>query len=303
MEYPNLSGDEFKRFINFFRLIFIGVTTAITFLVTIGLYFSYKDMNSMRQEVSERSKEIASQLKEMRQQSQQEISSTQDYALKQIAMVREDARTTAMTSTKLYLEDIFSRGQVKTVIEDVAEQRIRRKLDEIVNSNINQFEGNLQERFKTTVRLNAAYDRIRWGERSEYDFVDSLRRFSRDTLVRNVALMIIESKTFDYDVAFKNDDTLFTKNKYTGLRQIFSEPTDTIFFHQKPSDSEIGEFLFERIEKGKDLSEIYYCFLALPFFTDYKIRPFDFETFREAQRNRKARKRTKINQKITIKNE
>lgn len=66
MEYPNISGEELKKLINFFKLIVVIVTAGLTILVSVALIVSYKDVSSMRVDLRNQGNDMKSELERLR---------------------------------------------------------------------------------------------------------------------------------------------------------------------------------------------------------------------------------------------
>ena len=117
MEYPNLSGDEFKNIINLFKWIATIAISAVSLVITVALFVSYKDINSLRNELNDKSVKMYEEVKDLRKYSQDEIVKTQEYSLKQIAQIKEDARSYAILAAKSEIASTFERENIKGIVE------------------------------------------------------------------------------------------------------------------------------------------------------------------------------------------
>lgn len=288
MEYPNLSGDEFKKIVNLFKVIVIFVTSGLTILVTAALIVSYKDVASMRTDLRNQASDMKEEIAALKSYSQTEIKNAQDYSIRQINITKEEALTQAKLSANLKIQEIFEDNRrIREMIEETAEKKLYTRLNEILDMQLLETEEILKSQVKVIPSLISATDRIRVGSREALEYVDSLRLNAERKSVRELAETIFQLKKEDYFNVFNSevDTAISVVNKMNDPKVFLSYPLLLKYERdyrnwQNPEKREIilSKIILE-IRNGQDLNEIAIAFLLLIKWGKYDIEFFDFARF------------------------
>ena len=302
MEYPNLTGDEFKKIVNLFKLIVIVVTTGLTILVSVALIVSYKDVASMRIDLRNQASDMKEEIATLKQYSQTEIKNTQDYSISQINIIKEEAITQAKLSANLKIQEIFEDSKrIREMIEETAEKKLYIKLNDILDRQLLETEDILKSQIEIIPSLISATDRIRVGSREAMEYVDSLRLSADRKNVRELAETIYQLKKEDYFKFYDADvdSAVVTVTTMNNPKVFLSHPLllnyDKDYRNWQNPDKRniiLSRIVFQ-IRNGKDLNEIAIAFLLLKKWGNYNIELFDFKEFNKQFKNFKIVKEEK----------
>lgn len=295
MEYPNLSGDDFKRIINLFKWIGIAVISGISLLVSVAVIISYKDVNAMREDLRLRAESMNNEVKELRVYSQNEIKNLQEHSLGQIRLIREEAANMAKASAEAKIQQILSDNEtIRRMIEETAKNKLYASLDDILQSELERSEKQIQHKIAMGAQLASSEYHITQGSRQALLFVDSLRKKSSDNFIKASANNLWKQKQLDYSRFYNYN--LFEEE----LKKMFTFPSNTVPLGPQGF---LGNFLliekeiplwrdFENnknhfknicighIRNHKDLNIVATSFRLLEYLTDYHdFELFDFEEF------------------------
>lgn len=274
MEYPNLSGDEFKKIVNLVKVIGSVLIIAISFMVSAAIIVSYQDVKSMRDDLRLRSEQASKEIEKMRIIAEENIEKTRLYSNSQIDKTRILAMEEARNTSRNRIEEIFRSGNIEDLVAKTAEQRLKKKLNEIVDRELGRASGEFNSKMDAQIRLNYQQQGIAAGSLIDLLFIDSLRRFSQNIHEKEIAEQIYQAKKYDYINAYKNRvevklDTL-GKNYITNICQLKKGSLDSL------STDELIYTISNKLLESKFLFIIGELFIVLDKFTDEKIEMFDF---------------------------
>ncbi len=283
MEYPNLSGDDFKRIVNLVKLIFGLLVGAILIILTVGLWVSFKDMSSLRAELAQRSEKMYEEVKDLRLYSQAEISKTQDYAFKQIVQIREEAKSLAINAARSEIAATFQRENILQLIDRIAEEKLKGPFTEILNKSLLEHQNILQTQVEEFPKISLAIDKIRFGSKEALLFIDSLRIYSDKPFIRAISNEIFETKSIDYRDTYAE----FVKEKIPAMETLPSD--DMVPYEYDPLFNLASAHIWrtkdkiliitkviESIRASNDLNEVACGFLVLEHYSDKSFKMFDF---------------------------
>ncbi len=290
MEYPNLSGNEFKKIVNLFRLIVIIVTTGLTILVSVALVVSYKDVASMRTDLRNQTNDMKLEISSLKEFSQKEIKNAQDYSIQQIRIIKEDATTQAKLSAILKIQEIFEDNKmIREMIEETAEEKLYEKLNDILDEQISETEEIFRSQVQIIPDLISASDRIRAGSRKALEFVDSLRMHAESKNVKELAESIFQSKKEDYENTYKEDinelltNTMSMKKNalYFSLPYTLAIEKDLKNWQDPEKKNDIISTLIKTIREDDNLNKIAVSFFILEKWTEIDFELFNFRDFEQ----------------------
>lgn len=222
-ELPDITGKQLSKLINLFKIIVITVSIAITTIVSVGLFFSYKDMSEMRAEVRQQAREmkddfnsqtksLSDQLQEFRNYSERQITQQQNYSIDQL----ERIRTTALTQAQLSVKD-----EIQTVLKN----------DIQVSNFIQAAKDDIGKLNGTIGIVNMAVAKIATlqGHRKDVLLIDSIcNADNQDMIVKSYCGQLLEKvnhdlrrvygvRTYGYDDAEKKGSD-FIKSQISAFR-------------------------------------------------------------------------------------
>jgi hypothetical protein len=141
----NNNDHTHYEYITKFLLWALGVTGAlIATIVSIAIYVSYKDRDSMREEYSNTIKDLRGQINDIKNEASEtskniksdlkdEVISTKKYSQNELERIHAQTSEVALSETKKEVGDIFKSDKIKDIIENQAINEIQTKVKDIVN--------------------------------------------------------------------------------------------------------------------------------------------------------------------------
>jgi hypothetical protein len=298
MEYPDLTGDEFKNIINLFKWVATVTISGVTIIVSVAMFVSYKDINSLRNELNEKSVKMYEEVKDLRKYSQDEIVKTQEYSLKQIAQIKDDAKSYAIIAAKSEIAATFERENIKSLVEETAEKKLYGQLNNLLDKQMVKNEAILQSHVEILPKIMTAIDKIRFGSIESLIFIDSLSKYSNRQNIRELCKDIYMTKVEDYRKTFKP----YVKET---ISEYENAPSDdivplgqeepllnvlTVKMLRSKDKVSIMKAAIATVRRSKNLNDIAIGFLILEYYTGLDIKLFDFEDFEKFVREQKLNK-------------
>jgi hypothetical protein len=281
----NNNDHTHYEYITKFLLWALGVTGAlIATIVSIAIYVSYKDRDSMREEYSNTIKDLRGQINDIKNEASEtskniksdlkdEVISTKKYSQNELERIHAQTSEVALSETKKEVGDIFKSDKIKDIIENQAINEIQTKVKDIVNketenlSNINDAASEMRIGRKSGMyKLKSYFE-------GDYNVIDKLNAKKLYDRISNDYYNMTQFKTDDQDAVqnvFK-DTSLLRKADLIFIHIINNHvPTD------KEELSQLKKFMKE-INNNEDLSEVARYIFYLSRLANVDFKPFQIE--------------------------
>ena len=199
MDYPDLSGDQFKRLINLVKLVAGFVIGAIALVASIAIFFSYKSISDIKEEVRNETNLIRSEVDNLMSYSKSEIDRVNKFSEGQIKYIKEDVVYQAKKSAEKKVENYFDNdSEVKLIIQNTAQNVLSKFEDEV-----NELTLQLPE-------ILVAIERISNDNRDGIETIINLKENTENYIVKKMAEDLFNEKKNDYAASAKATvDTFF----------------------------------------------------------------------------------------------
>lgn len=266
--------NSFDKLISYFKYLVTITSGAITIIVGVSLYFTYNNLSDFRKEAKESANEYKETIKELNQYAQNAIDKTQENTNKQISLITIEAKQLALTAAKEKIDETFESKNINLLIEDAASRKLDKEIDLLVNKKLIEANKIIENQINIIPNLILSTDKMRWGSKEAYLYLDSIYQNNKDIRIKNLAKNIIDSKTKDYDNALKESQKE-TKNKKLYELVQYSELINKDLL-QSPDKRVVIHEIINFIQKCNDLSDVSCAFEALRQM-GIDIKTFDFE--------------------------
>ncbi len=272
-----MSAEEKKHYeslITFFKYT-ISITGAfVTLIVTVGLYFTYKDTNQMKNDIRSELKDIKEDINKNLTNSREEIKSLNEFAIlslnetKKMAAssldnIKQEAKNSAIIVSREKVEEAFRENNIQDLIDKTAKNIIEFKINQMVQTQIELSNNKLKEVLNSMPDFMLAVDRFRAGDKKGLLYIDSIRRTSKDTIKRLFAGKIFEEKMKDYFDTY----SIYEKEEMLNFLDINSKESDIVIVTK----------LKNIMSNSNNLTKIYLATVLLAMYSKEGIPVFDLE--------------------------
>ena len=288
MDYPDLTGDQFKKLVNLAKLIGGFTIFAIALISSVAIYFSYNSLKDLKGEVQKETTDMKEEVKNLVTYSQGEIDRVNSYSEKQIRFATDDAVKEARTSAQKEVERFFNNdSEVKSLVRNTAE------------GVLGQFEKDVNDFTLVLPDVFIALDKIGRDQRVGLEKIIELQN-STNIFVKKIATKVFEEKRNDYYKAYNNKNGYFWSE---GIRSFFNklekdpasyfafadivnsgnkylvsaEPNSNLWANK--NKTELINHLIKNVNSQNDLNVISLSFFLVLEMTDIKCELFDFKNF------------------------
>ena len=201
-----MSSEEEKHYsslTSYFKYLVTITSMAISIMTGLAIYFSYSSLSELKTEVKEELGLMKTDIESLQTYAEKTIDKTQEQTTTQLGILKDEAKLLAINTTRKKVEESFSDGNIKYLIEKTAKDKLEGQLDEIVQKETFRLEKTL----KTIPKLSSTYERARWGwrTRKHIDTLYNYSKFHEDELIRTLAKEYLLLKGRDYEVSFTED--------------------------------------------------------------------------------------------------
>jgi hypothetical protein len=270
---PDLKSEEQRHYdslIRFFKYLVTLTIAAITIVVGVVMFLTFQNMSDARQEVTKSLTEIKTDVKDATEKSLRSFDKLQIQVREEVKNFKEETRGYALNETKLRVAEAFEENKIKQLIEITAEERLKEKLEAIVEEQLIIIKQRVENQMKIFPDIVLAVDKIRNGKRAGLYQLDSLRLFSKDPLIRDLANDTYREKARDYEEFWWEYSKSKSLKDYRDIFRIDTSITvnDTILLLQS---------LITLIQTDQELNNVAYAICVFNNLTGQNIEMFDFE--------------------------
>lgn len=287
--YTSDSEDHYKHLLEYFKNV-VQITATILGLVAVligavsgvGIWFSYRSINDVKDEMKKGLVDVRSDAKAAIDSTkdgaklsidtatsgaQSAIDTAKESAASQISQVRQQAAGIALNEAQRRVDDAFRTTNVQGLVEDAARRQVGPVIDRQVRSEVDRVMGSLQDDISSLGEIADAGAYMRGGGRPGLDKLLGLQK-SPNERIRDRAKAILEAITNDYERARIRDI------KEAG----FNSPEE--MFRANHSENIKAEMIADMVKTIRTDSNLYLvseAFLQLRGITGYPFRMFDME--------------------------
>lgn len=291
----NQSVSEEALHYNTLLSAFKWLVTAITILTIAAVWFIGNNLTDIRRDLSDELLRLKSDIAALRVESDRLVAGTKVDAEKQIDLlrkntetylnltkdltglqisaIREDAKNLALSTARQRIEEAFKARDIQLLVETAAKEEIGDRLDQIVQAEIQK----TTEVFDAYPNLTTMYDRIRSGDRTALDVLDSVAAYSDNPAVKRAATSLLVQKGKDYEESlphlFDIDTTLFNPLAHLNIE------TPSPFTHD--DSLRVRSALRAIILKDTDLYRVTLAFIGFRNLTGIKVKTFDISFIKQ----------------------
>ena len=291
VEQANYEKLHYDKHIDFFKTMISLAGTFSLALVSLGIWFTWSsreaaqnefknNMLEARNEFRMYMSESRADIKEMKDEARRsvveaegrvnfQIEYLQNQMQEQVPLIRDQAENLALSAVNRTINEEFESRNIRELIENTADDRLKNQAGEILDERIRQRTADLDEQSKALARLTIATDQIRSGERRWWLTLDSMMKYHRLPIIRNLASELMQQKTFDYTRVHTLSGPMASLNHQDLLRDL-----------KKPSSNNLDTIIRSFIEvindPEQDLNIISQVILHLNSFSDKDFKFFVF---------------------------
>jgi hypothetical protein len=224
-------------------------------------------MKELNERTQESFNEYQATLKNFNGYSENSIDRMQSFASQQIQNINDESKRLAINTANEKITEAFKEPRIAEMIDNAAQFTINNYLEVRLNKMVKDANGVITNQMKLFPDLFLTTYLISDGQPNAFFHMDSLSKYSADTLIQQLAKTIIISKTKDYNLQI--DQILAEINIFDDLKidKKFIENSDTVG---------IALCLLRNIETEGYLTEIGFSFKYLKRY-GYDIDLFDFD--------------------------
>jgi hypothetical protein len=186
--------DNYDKLISYFKYLVTISVGAITIIVSFAICFTYNNMNDLRNDALESSKESKETIKEFNAYAQRSINQTQEQTGKQITLISTEAAQLAQTAAIEKIDQTFESENINKLIENIAERKLKKKIDSIVNEKLSEANKIIDEQLIIIPDLILCTDKVGQGDRKAFEFLDSIFKSTNNQKIRKLTNEIINTK-------------------------------------------------------------------------------------------------------------
>lgn len=272
-----MSTEEEKHYrslTSYFKYLITITSIAISVISGMAIYFSYNSLSDLKEEVRTELGQMKVGIESLQLYAEKTIDRTQEQTSTQLGILKDEAKLLAINTTRKKVEESFSEGNIKYLIEKTASDKLESQLNIIVKKETSKLEGTL----KTIPRLSTAYERARFGRRTR-EHIDTLYEYSihhEDELIRVLAKEYLLLKGRDYEISFTEDyeDKTPEEIAIIAAKHLKVEPTNQNL-----------EKLLNLSLEAQNSASIALAFIVIKYIIDEDLQTFDFERIYELKAN------------------
>ncbi|MBN2410766.1 hypothetical protein JXQ31_03670 [candidate division KSB1 bacterium] len=305
--------DHAHKEIEWVRKAYIWIASIIGLIIIVGGFFTYSNFNDLK-----------SDIKEFKDKTEKDIEQFKDNRLKQLDLMFEEIKlssnieaTKIQTEIKNKIETEFDDKNIKSLVEQVAKNRIKNIADELINENIEDrinpqlitiqnklslLDEKLTESSKKSIELNELTDfsiillSAQNDDREAFDKLLYYMEFDNpkfNQIAMNAILSIrmhyggvlvpgyLNINWIEYDNPTKLNINEFIKI-YNTLPPIFhADIVNNIWSNQIISKEAKIKFLIDILKNDRSLTAVFYAGKFLSDESKLKWQPFDIKPFIE----------------------
>ena len=259
----------------------IGITgTLIAIIVSVSIYFSYQSIADIKREIREdvkNSKEnsdkllsttntsVNSEIKNIKDEMNYTIANSENKINNEVSTIKSNASEIALNEARERVNNAFRENNLQEFISNTAKKEFGDKIKNLTDAEIVK----LKKSFQVIPFLSFCLDGIRWGSKKALMSVDSIRRNSSDSMIRDIANNLYELKAADYEKDISEDFT-FNKKDSSFIREsnIADYGVNKMTVQQ----------LYKRLKESDNLIEVCIDIIALKYRTGVNFKMFDFDS-------------------------
>lgn len=269
--------NHYESLITFLKYSITITGAFLTIIISVGIYFTFNSTKEMKDDIRSELNATKNNISTYLDQSQKEIKSLNDYTKTSLietkslvdntlGYVRQEAKNTAIYTSKEKVEEAFRENNIQDLINRTAEDAIKVKIDLMIKDQIQKSNEKLMEVLNIMPDFMLSVDKFRQGDRKALIYLDSIRKYSKDTLRIQIADKIIQGKKIDYLNAYGNEK----KEELLSYLDIDPTKQDTTCIALKPK-------LRQLILNDKDLNVVCFATILLSKCYGKQIDLFDFD--------------------------
>lgn len=288
MDYPDLSGEQFKKLVNLAKLIAFLVIGGITLISSFAIYFTYNSVKDLKEEVRTEIKELEADVNRFLIYSQNELDRVNRYSEKQIKYITDDAVFQAKKSAQKEVELFFANDiEIKSLVRNTAGVVLGR------------FEKEVNDLTLVLPEILIALDKIGNDKRIGIEKIIKLKENSKNHFIKKLATEVFEEKRNDFYTAYNNkngfiwsgDISLFLikiekdPSSYFAFSDILNNANKYVVAAANSSlwanrnKTELIQQLIDNVKKDDDLNVVALSFFVILEMTDINCSLFDFDDF------------------------
>ena len=262
---------HYESITNYFKYLVTVTAAAITIITGVVLYFTFQNVSEARKEVNDKLSEMKNEIKDASQSSQKSFDKLQEQAKDEVQNFKDEIQSYALNETKLKVNEAFEGNNIRQMVEQAADKKLNEQLDKIVQEKIYKDMTLIPE-------IVLAVDRIRAGERSGLEHLDSLRLYNSNSSIRRLASKAYMEKARDYDKIYN------TNKKAIKLKEITSN-IELRLHVTKPDTITLIKGLVSIIQNNQILDNVAVAINYLNRLTNNNFAMFDFKSINEWAKN------------------
>jgi hypothetical protein len=256
----------------------VGIASiVITIIVSVAIGFTYSTNREYQAAMKERTTEMTLDVKNAADESKKLVANAKEEMLSKLGSVDESARNEARLAASLKVEEEFSRSNIGSLIEKVAENKLKNEYDYVLKRRMKEFYSAMDAQTIEMSDIIVAAERIGSGDRKYLTFLDSLRYKAGSLSLRQMAESTYLRKVQDYKNFYIDTNTMQDSVLLTSYSFVQG-------YDPKKSKIQMDTLLHGMIvsmNTSKDLNLVAINFTALSKIANKNFEMFDFATVNE----------------------
>lgn len=253
---------QYEKLTSLFKTYAGFLTTFLTILSGLTIFFTYSDRNAIREDYKQTIKELKEEITELKSESKESIEKISKNSEDELQRVSSTTNRIALDETQKQLSYIFGTDKIQNLIQNQAIKEVKSKVIDIVNDETKNF-----------YFVSDAASQMRNGN---YNALKKLKYYSENSenlIDRERAKNLLNQISKDFFETYKDADFEFTKKSWTEIGKAFG-----IYNNKEISEFEIINSLITYINNPDNrLEDVCYNILCLSKITKQDFKPFEFE--------------------------
>ncbi len=284
---PNFDREHYNHLVGTIKFIVGFAATALTLIVGVATFFTYKSVRELnddakntvsdvKKDMKETKDEYSTAIKDAKKDAADKLDALNKQVEIRIAQIKDEAELAAKATVNKTLREQFESSNIRNLISQTADDRLKGQVGSILDQKVKERTKDMEEQTVELARLTLAGDQITRGDRKYLVTVDSIAKFHRLLMIRNLAIQLLTQKKADYKARFSFEKNINSRNPEVFIPY---ENIDTSFSNKEITglDSVI-KIIVKYIAFKRDLSHLTCEFITLNKITGKYFELFDFES-------------------------
>jgi len=203
---------HYESLITFLKYTITITGACLTIIISVGIYFTYSNSNQIKEDIANKLKETKDEIKSLNDYAVLNLKETKAMADNAILYIKQDAKNTAINTSKEKVEETFRENNIQELISNTTKNLIELRVNQMIQEQVKKSNEQLMNLLDLMPDFMLAIDKFRAGDKNGLLILDSIHNKSNDQLRIQIADKIIRTKKSDYLISYsnlKNEDLLF----------------------------------------------------------------------------------------------